>query len=188
MRFPAPSVDAQMAEDRISAALARLEVALRRHPGFGVSEESPAVARWQGGTKFTTRSPGGGQELVTDMPAQMGGDGGGVTPGWPLRAGLAACVGTLIVFKAAAEGIELDSLELTVGGRSDLRGLFAMPDDQGVTVSAAPTEVRLEVRIAARGVARDRLLALVEQANLCSPVSGALRHALPVKLSVEFQD
>lgn len=125
---------------------------------------------------------------MTDMPAQMGGNGESVTPGWPLRAGLAACVGTLIVFKSAAEGIELESLELTVGGRSDLRGLFAMPDEQGVTVSAAPVEVTLEVRITAPGVPRDRLLALVEQANLCSPVASALRQALPIKLCVEFRD
>lgn len=177
-----------MAEDRISAALARLEVALRHHPGFGLSEESPAVARWQRGARFVTSAPGRGHELVTDMPAQMGGDGEGVTPGWPLRAGLAACVGTLIVFNAAAQGIELESLELTAGGRSDLRGLFAMADEEGVTVSAAPLEVRLEVKISAPGVAPDRLLALVEQASLCSPVASALRQAVPVKLCVEFHD
>ena len=122
------------------------------------------------------------------MPSQFGGDGEGVTPGWPLRAGLAACVGTLIVFKAAAQGIELESLELTVGGRSDLRGLFAMQDEHGVAISAAPLEVRLEVRVAAPGVARDRLLALVEQANLCSPVASALRQTVPIKLCVDFHD
>lgn len=177
-----------MAEDRIAAALARLEVALRHHPGFGLSEETPAITRWQRGVRFVTTPPGGGPELVTDMPSQLGGDGEGVTPGWPLRAGLAACVGTLIVCNAAAQGIELESLELTAGGRSDLRGLFGMADDQGVTVSAAPLEVRLEVRIAAPGVARERLLAVVEQANLCSPVASALRQALPVKLCVEFRD
>jgi hypothetical protein len=76
-----------MAEDRI-AVLARLEVALRHHPGFDPSEESPLVARWQRGTRSITRFPGGGPEIVTDKPAQVGGHGEGVAPGRPLRAGL----------------------------------------------------------------------------------------------------
>jgi uncharacterized OsmC-like protein len=177
-----------MAAERIAAALARLEAVLHEHPGFGLHDESPAVARWQGGTKFITSRPGGGPELVSDMPAQMGGEGEGVTPGWPLRAGLAACVATVIVLHAAAQGIELESLELTVSARSDLRGLFGMADERGKAVSAGPLEVRLDVKIAAPGVSRDRLRALVEQANRCSPASSALRQAVPINLCIDFSD
>lgn len=177
-----------MAAERIAAALARLEAALREHPGFGLHDESPAVTRWQGGTKFITSRPGGGPELVSDMPAQMGGNGEGVTPGWPLRAGLAACVATLIVLHAATQGIELESLEIRVGARSDLRGLLDMADEQGIAVSAGPLEVRLEVKIRAPGVSHERLRALVEQANRCSPSSSALRQAVPVNLCVDCGD
>ncbi|HEY1889833.1 MAG TPA: OsmC family protein [Steroidobacteraceae bacterium] len=176
-----------MAAERIATALARIEAALREHPAFALHDESPAVTRWQGGTKFVTSQPGVALELVTDLPAQMGGDGAGVvTPGWPLRAGLAACVGTCIVLNAAIQGIELQSLEVTVGARSDLRGLLAIADEHGKEVSAGPLEVRLEVKIAAAGVPHDRLRTLIEQANRCSPVSSALRQAVPLELRIEF--
>ncbi|HUN71907.1 MAG TPA: OsmC family protein [Steroidobacteraceae bacterium] len=174
-----------MAAERIAAALARLEAALRQHPAFGLHEESPAVTRWQGGTKFITSPPGGGPEVLTDLPQQMGGDGEGVTPGWPVRAGLAACVATVIALHAASQGIELTSLEVAVGGRADVRGILGMADEQGKTVSAGPTEMRLEVKIAAAGVSRERLQALVEQANRCSPASSALRQAVPLNLRIE---
>lgn len=177
-----------MTATRIAGALARVEAALRQHPALGLHDESAAVTRWQGGTKFITTPPGGGVELVTDMPEQMGGNAEGVTPGWPVRAGLASCVATVIALHAAAEGIELTSLEVTVGARSDLRGVFGMASEHGNTVSAAPTEVRLDVRIAAPGVSRDRLRALVERANRCSPASSALREAVPLSLRVEVAD
>jgi len=174
-----------MAAERIAEALARLEAALRQHPALGLHDESPAVTRWQGGTKFITRPPGGGPELLTDLPAQMGGDGEGVTPGWPVRAGLAACVATVIALHAASQGIELTSLEVAAGGRADVRGILGMTDEQGNAVSPGPTEMRLDVKIAAPGVSRERLQALVEQANRCSPASSALRQAVPVNLCIE---
>jgi uncharacterized OsmC-like protein len=177
-----------MAAERIATALARVAAALREHPAFGLHDESPAVTRWQGGTKFVTSRPGVALELVTDMPQQMGGEGESVTPGWPLRAGLAACVGTCIVLNAVLQGIELESLEVAVGARSDLRGLFGMTDEQGKEVSAGPLAVRLEVKIAAAGVSHERLRTLVEQANHCSPSSSALRQAVPLDLRIEFGD
>jgi len=177
-----------MAAERIAEALARVEAALRQHPAFALHDDSPAVTRWQGGTRFVTSQPGVALELVTDLPDQMGGRGESVTPAWPLRAGLAACVGSCIVLNAARAGVELASLEVTVDGRSDLRGLLGMADEQGKEVSAGPLEVRLEVRIAAPGVSPDRLRALVEQANRCSPASSALRQAVPVNLSIEIRD
>lgn len=177
-----------MAAEHIAAALERLESALRQHPAFGLHDDSPAVTRWQGGTRFVTSRPGVTLELVTDLPEQMGGRGESATPGWPLRAGVAACVGSCIVLNAAREGIELASLEVTVGGRSDLRGIFGMADEQGKEVSAGPLEVRLEVRIAAAGVSPDHLRALVEQSNRCSPSSSALRQAVPVNLCIEISD
>lgn len=177
-----------MSAERIAEALGRVEAALRQHPAFALHDESPAVTRWQGGFRFVTSRPGVAMELVTDLPEQMGGRGENVTPGWPLRAGLAACVGSSIVLAAAREGIGLASLEVTVGARSDLRGLLGMADEQGKEVSAGPLEVRLEVRIAAPGVSPDRLRALVELANRNSPSSSALREAVPLNLCIEIRD
>lgn len=177
-----------MAPERIAAALARLESVLRLRPSFADCEETPAIARWQGGAKLIVRHPKGHPELLTDLPAELGGDGDGVTPGWLMRAGLAGCAATSIILSAAAEGIELESLELTAGARSDVRGLLGMTDEGGAPVSAAFREVHLSVRISAPGVPRERLQALIERANERSPVSSALRQALPVELRIELQD
>lgn len=177
-----------MPAERIAAALMRLESALRRRPTFGEYEDNPAIARWQGGARFVARPPKGDVEILTDLPPELGGGGEGITPGWLMRAGLAACAASSIVLQAAAEGIELESLEATAGSRSDVRGLLGIADENGAAVATGYTEVRLLVRISAPGVSRHRLQALIERANDLSPVSSALQRATPVKLHIELQD
>jgi uncharacterized OsmC-like protein len=177
-----------MAAERIAAALARLESVLHLRPTFGDCEETPAIAWWQGGAKFIALHPKERLEILTDLPAELGGDGEGVTPGWLMRAGLAACAASSIVLSAAAEGIELESLELTAGDRSEVSGLLGMTDEGGARVPAEFRDVRLLVRISAPGVPRERLQALIERANERSPVSSALRQAVPVELRLELQD
>jgi uncharacterized OsmC-like protein len=177
-----------MSEERIAAALARLESVLRLRPTFGDYEETPAIARWQGGARFRVHPPKGDLAVLTDLPAELGGDGEGITPGWLMRAGLAACTASSILLSAAAEGIEIESLELTAGARSDVRGLLGMADENGAPVSAAFSVARLLVRISAPGVSRERLQALIERANQQSPVSSALQQAVPVELRIELQD
>ena len=76
------------------------------------------------------------------MPGELGGTGDRVTPGWLFRAGLASCATTSIVLTAAAEGIELATLEVWVGSRSDARGLLGMTDDAGSPCSPAPATFR----------------------------------------------
>ena len=177
-----------MSEERIAAALERLESVLRARPAFADHEETPAVARWQDGLKLSVSHPKRDLKVLTDLPAEIGGDGEGVTPGWLMRAGLAACAASSILLGAAAEGIELESLELTAGARSDVRGLLGMADENGASVPAAYNVVRLLVRVTAPGVPRERLQALIERANQRSPVSSALQHGVPLELSIELQD
>ena len=71
-------------------------------------------------------SDGLGGQFCTDMPAELGGAGDQVTPGWLFRAGMAACATTSIVLMAAADGIELAALEVRVDSHSDVRGLPGM--------------------------------------------------------------
>jgi uncharacterized OsmC-like protein len=177
-----------MAAERIAAALARLESVLRRRPRFGDSEDNPAIAQWRGGARFIARPPKGNVEILTDLPAELGGGGEGITPGWLMRAGLAACTASSIVLRAAAEGIALESLEAAASSRSDVRGLLGIADENGAAVATGYTGVRLLVRISAPGVARERLLALVERASELSPVASALQRATPLELRIELQD
>jgi hypothetical protein len=59
-----------------------------------------------------------------------------------------------------------------------------MSDGNGSAISAAPNGLALEVRIAARGVAPERLRALADLAMRRSPIAEAVQGALPLELSV----
>ena len=172
-----------MASQDIAEAMQRVESVLRRRPETGMHDDAPATARWDGGTRVATRHENGTQ-VLSDMPAEFGGTGDRITPGWLFRAGLAACTTTRIAMAAAAEGIELQALESQASSRSDTRGLLGMADAGGAAVSAAPSDVQLRVRIAARGVAAGRLRALVEDSFRHSPVSCAVQ-GVPVALRIE---
>lgn len=169
----------------IAAAVHRVRSAFRRRPEAALHDDSPALARWQGGTRVAT-SDGQGLPWLTDMPIELGGTGDQVTPGWLFRAGLASCATTSIVLMAAADGIELAALDVHVGSRSDARGLLGVPDAAGQPVPAGPLELHLQVRIDAPGVAPERLRALVEEALRCSPVPSLTREATTLSLRLDI--
>jgi organic hydroperoxide reductase OsmC/OhrA len=123
--------------------------------------------------------------MFTDMPAELGGSGDQVTPGWLFRASLASCFATRIAMEAAVAGIELTLLEVLASSRSDTRGVFGMADVSGEPVGAGPRDVQLLVKIAALGVSAEELQNLVEDSNRYSPVSAALRDAVSVALRIE---
>ena len=171
----------------IAAALQRVEAALRRRPAAGLHEDETATARWQGGLRVASSHPGGAF-FETDMPCEFGGGGDRPSAGWLFRAGLAACAVTRVAMAAAAEGIELMTLEARVASRSDARGVFGLADDAGRPVSPGPCDLELRVRIAAAGVPPERLRALVERCQRLSPVSRAAEEALPLTVRVEVLD
>jgi uncharacterized OsmC-like protein len=173
-----------MSAEYVADALERAEVVLRRRPDMGMHDDSPAVARWRGSTRIVTGN-GSGIEVSTDMPTELGGTGDQVTPGWLLRAGLAACTATRIAMGAARDGIELTKLELRATSRSDTRGLLGMAESDGTPIGAGPQDVQLHVTIAARGVPTEKLRALVEESHRCSPVPCAIQEETPVGLHIE---
>jgi uncharacterized OsmC-like protein len=174
-----------MTTQDIAAALQRAEAVFRRRPDMGLHDDAPASARWQGGMRMVA-SHANGTQMQTDMPGELGGTGDQVSPGWLFRAGIASCSATSIVMAAAASGIELDALEVNVSSRSDTRALLGIADTDGKPVYAGPRDVQLKVRIAARGVAADRLRTLVEGAVCRSPIPSALPSATPFELSVDI--
>jgi uncharacterized OsmC-like protein len=172
-----------MGAAEIAAAVRRTEEVLRRRPGAALQPDSPAICRWIGGVSVAT-GDGSGREVITDLPAALGGGGEALTPGWLSRAGLAACTATCIAMLAAKESIELTKLELEARSRSDTRGLFRMATDTG-PIDPGPRDVVLSVRIAAHNASPDRLRSLVEAAYAISPVLSVFEKATPVTLSVE---
>jgi organic hydroperoxide reductase OsmC/OhrA len=173
-----------MTIEDIAAAVQRVESVLRRRPATGIHDDAPATAQWQTGLRIVARDANGTQ-MVTDMPSELGGSGEHVTPGWLFRAGLASCLATRIAMGAATAGIELKLLEVLASSRSDARGLFGLADVSGEPVGAGPRDVQLLVRISAAGICAQKLQALVEDSNRCSPISAAARNVVPVTLRVE---
>lgn len=173
-----------MAQQDIAAALHRVRSVFQRRPEAGMHDDTPATARWVQGTRVAT-SHADGHTLATDMPAELGGRGDEVTPGWLFRAGLASCAATSIVLAAADAGLVLSALEVKATSRSDARGLLGMADAQGRPVYAGPGEMTLHVHIAADGAAPERLRALVEAALRQSPIPSAVCQATPLALQVE---
>ena len=169
----------------ISVAVHRVRSVLTRRPEAALHADTPATARWQGGVRVAM-SDGLGGQFCTDMPAELGGAGDQVTPGWLFRAGMAACATTSIVLMAAADGIELAALEVRVDSHSDVRGLLGMSDAAGTPVHAGPSDLKMHVSVDAPGVAPERLRALIESAVVCSPVPSMVRQANSLQLQLDI--
>jgi uncharacterized OsmC-like protein len=150
---------------------------LSAHPDEARYTDSVATATLEDGLRFRVRGPGG-EEVVTDMPSGVGGGGEAPTPGWLLRAAMAACAGSLVAMEAARDGIRLTSLAVEVDGESDDRGILGMADD----VPAGPLSARIVVRVAADGDAD--LEVLVRRAVARCPVTDAVGRAVPTTVEV----
>jgi uncharacterized OsmC-like protein len=176
-----------MTTEAIAASMERVVSALRRKPHAGLHDDTPATVRWAGGLRTVARAENGA-EVVTDMPAAIGGEDTAPTPGWLLRTALASCAVTRIAMEAATRGIALQTLQAHATSRSDLRGLVGLPEADGRRVPAGPLAMDLHVRIGAPGVDAAVLRALVEATTGCSPVTCALEQPLAVGLHVEVAD
>jgi uncharacterized OsmC-like protein len=173
-----------MSLHKVAHAMERAVNALTRRPDLARHDDTRADARWEGGLRVTTVHENG-SVIATDMPTELGGAGDRVTPGWLFRASLASCAVTSIAMRAAAEGVELTALDVTVTSRSDTRGLLGMTDAAGDPFSPGPGQLQLRVRIEAPGVPAGRLRALVESGCRCSPVPNTVQQATPVEIVVE---
>ncbi|MBA3875998.1 MAG: osmotically inducible protein OsmC, partial [Anaerolinea sp.] len=167
-----------LSEVSISDALARVRTLFMDDPERARSVDVPATARIESGLRVVVDGPNG-RHAVTDMATAIGGAATAGSPGWLLRAAHAACDATVIAMCAAEEGVELDSLEVTVDSDSDNRGLLGLDG-----APAGPLVTRVRVRLTATGVPAERLRAIVERAESRSPVGHAVRNAVPVELVV----
>lgn len=175
-----------MALQNIGVAVKRVTAVFQRRPEVGISDDAPAKARWESGTRVLIRHTDG-IEVATDMPVELGGSGDQVTPGWLFRAGIASCAATSITLAAASEGIELTALEVIVASRSDARGLLGMSEPSGEPVYAGPFDVELRVSLAANGATPIALKTLVERCLCHSPVPSALITATPFTLHINIE-
>jgi uncharacterized OsmC-like protein len=171
-----------MSKEHIRQSIENAKQYLSEHPDEARYTDRPASAVIEDGLRCRVEGMEGSL-VVTDMPAGVGGGGSAPTPGWLARAAQATCDATLIAMRAAELGISLQRLEVTVDSESDDRGLLGMDE----AVPAGPLSSRIHVRIAADGVDPERLRELVEWADRHSPVTDAIRRAVPTTVEVEVE-
>ncbi|MFQ5966213.1 MAG: OsmC family protein [Acidimicrobiia bacterium] len=168
-----------MTTERIGRSIGRAIQYLTEKPDQARYTDSTATAVIDG-LKSRVEGPEGAT-VVTDMPRGVGGEDSAPTPGWFLRAAIASCDATVIAMRAAQEGVELSTLEVTVDSVSDDQGLFGMDD----SIPAGPLSTSIRVKIGAEGASAERLREIVEWSDQHSPVSDALQRAVPTTVNVE---
>lgn len=116
----------------------------------------------------------------TDMTKTVGGNEAAPSPGWLLRAALAACDATLVAMEAARAGVKLTRLEVSVESNSDSRGMLGVDD----SVEPGPLAMDVRIRLAADDASSDQLREIAERVEARSPVSDAVARAVPVTTEI----
>lgn len=170
-----------MTQADIATKIAAARDHLRAHRDEARYRDSPATAVVEEGLRVRTKGPDGAT-VVTDMSTGIGGGASAPSPGWLFRAADASCIATLISMRAAEEGIALEALEVTVDSESDDYGILGIDE----AVPAGPLSMRVHVRVAAAGVAEDRLREIVAWGIAHCPVCDAAKRAVPIETQVDI--
>jgi uncharacterized OsmC-like protein len=123
---------------------------------------------------------GGGVEWAVGAHPYAGGEGDLPCSGDLLLASLAACQEITLRMVAAAMGITLDEVEVTVHGDMDFRGTMGIDAETPVGFQ----RIRTEIRVAADAPA-DRLQRLAQRAERYCVVASTLRQSPEMELSFE---
>lgn len=165
--------------DSIRTAIEGASAWLAEHPDEARYTDSIARARIESGLRVVVEGPAG-ERLETDMPAAVGGAGSASSPGWYLRAAVAACVASLATMRAAQLGWTGFRCDVEVDSESDDRGILGVDP----SVPGGPLSMRIALQLAADGIGLDGLEDLAVWAVEHCPVSDAMRRAVPVHIEV----
>ena len=170
-----------MSTQKIQTGIKKVANFLQKHPEQARYTDSVATAVVEEGLRCRVDGPNG-TVMISDMPEAIGGGASAPSPGWLMRAALANCDATVIAMRAAQEGVALTTLEVTVDSESDDRGLLGLDEE----IPAGPFHMRTRIRIGAEGVSAEQLQAIVEWAELHSPVADAISRAVPNSVEIEI--
>jgi uncharacterized OsmC-like protein len=149
-----------------------------------------AQNKWKGGTvnqttvsdysgacqTFTRSKP---HVFIKDEPPVLLGGDKGANPVEYLLAGLAGCVTTSLVAHASARGIRIDSIESTLEGDIDLRGLLQI--DKSVNPGYQGINIKFKIKSDA---SKETLQELVDLAKNASPVANTVSKSTPINISL----
>ena len=164
--------------ESIRQAVETVSERLARDPEAGAGPDTTAVAVRDHGLRFRITGPNG--EVFSDMAESVGGGASAPTPGWLMRAALAACDASTVVIEAAREGIELTDLTVAVDSESDSRGALGVDD----SIPPGPLSVRVRIELAATNASADKLRGLAERVQARSVVGDALARPIPVTTEI----
>jgi uncharacterized OsmC-like protein len=165
--------------DSIRGAIESASTYLGEHPDEARYTDSIARARVEGGLRVRVEGAAG-ETLVTDMPSAVGGAGSAPSPGWFLRAAVAACVASLATMRAAQLGWAGFHCDVEVDSESDDRGILGLEP----SVPGGPLSMRVGLRMAGDGAGLEALEELAVWAVDHCPVSDAVRRGVPVHIEV----
>jgi uncharacterized OsmC-like protein len=165
--------------DAIRDAIESASDYLKAHPDEAAYTDSLATARVVDGLRIHVDGPNG-EVLETDMPEAVGGRASVPSPGWFLRAAVAACVASLATMRAAQLGVVGFACEVDVDSESDDRGILGLD----ASVPGGPLSMRIGLRLVAGQLPLDELEELAVWAVEHCPVSDAVRRAIPVHVEV----
>jgi uncharacterized OsmC-like protein len=163
----------------IADAVAGASAYLTEHPEEARYRDSFARAHLESGLRVDVAGPSG-EKLTTDMPAAIGGTASAPSPGWFLRAAAASCIASLVAIRAAATGVRLRSVDVTVDSESDDRGILGL--DPSIPAGALSTKIVVSADVA--DLDRQGVEALAAWAVNHCPVSDSIARAVPVSLEV----
>jgi len=169
-----------MSVQRLQESIKRVIQYYTDKPEKAVAEDAVATAVLIDGLRCMATGPNN-WEVVSDMAKGIGGNKSAPTPGWLMRAALANCEVTMITLRAAELGVELTTLEVSVGSVSDNRGMLQMDD----LIPAGPLRDWMKVRIGAKDVADETLHEIVRWAKIHAPVADTVSRAIPIELEVD---
>lgn len=164
--------------DSIRSAMERASNYLTEHPDAATASDSAATAVRDDGLRFRIEGPWA--PLTSDMTESVGGGASAPSPGWLMRAALAACDATLVAMEAARDGVELTDLQVSVESESDFRGVLGVDP----SIPAGPLSVRVRIRLAATDATDEQLREIVERAESRSPVRDALARELAMSTEI----
>jgi uncharacterized OsmC-like protein len=164
--------------EEIRSAIEKASGYLAENPDAATGTDAAATAVLEEGLRFRVEGPKGA--VISDMSESVGGGSSAPTPGWLLRAALAACDASTVAMEAARDGIELSDLSVSVESDTDFRGVLGV--DGGA--HPGPLEVRTRIEVAAPDATEEQLREVVRRAEERSPVRDAL--AREVSMNTEI--
>ena len=175
----APFVDADAVATTVDAvcaepALGEVTFRMTSRPGGGLVATSQTGALTQGET--TDESRAGKFALSSDEPEPLLGSDTAVSPAEYALKALAGCYTVTLASLAAARGIQVDAMEMSLEFEIDLRGFLGIDHD----IRKGARQIRVDLDLQSETATREDLQALVEAVESTSPLRDTLANPVDV--------